>query len=65
MAIREGGSFLLLYLGPMKAQKDGEMMSCWLTYFPDWSRPWSVPGWTITSTAAVVRYCLPPLGEVR
>jgi hypothetical protein len=63
LALAVCGSFLLLYLGPMKAQKDDAIMSCWTSYFPDWSRPWSVPLWMLTSTASVVRYCISPLGE--
>lgn len=59
-----GISFLLLALGPAKAQRDGAMLSCWLKFFPDWSQPLSVPGWIVISTAEVYRYCLPPLGQV-
>lgn len=64
VAVAVGVSFLLLALGPAKAQKDGAMMSCWLGFFPDWSRPLSVPGWIVVSSAEVYRYCLPPLGQL-
>jgi hypothetical protein len=64
VALAVGVSFLFLALGPARAQKDGAMLSCWLDFFPDWSRPWSVPGWILISTGEVYRYCLPPLGQV-
>lgn len=57
-------SFLFLMLGPARAQKDVAIMSCWLDFFPDLSRPWTVPGWVVTSTAELYRYCLPPLGQI-
>ncbi len=57
------GSFLLLLMGPIRSQQDAEMRSCWTKMFPDWSRPWSVPGWLVRSTADVVHYACNPLGE--
>ena len=57
-------AFGLVLAGPAKAQRDGAILSCWLPFFPDWSRPWSVPGWAIASTFGVFRYCCKPLGEV-
>ena len=56
-------AFGLLVAGPAQAQRDGAIMSCWLSFFPDWSRPWSVPGWAAASTFGVFRYCFKPLGE--
>ena len=38
--------------------------SCWTSFFPDWSRPWTVPGWTLFSTLDVLRYCCKPLGQI-
>jgi hypothetical protein len=63
LAVSVVGSFGLLVLGPAKAQRDGAMMSCWLTFFPDWSRPWTLPAWLVRSTLGVCRYCCKPLGE--
>jgi uncharacterized membrane protein len=57
-------AFGFLVAGPAQAQRDGAIMSCWLDFFPDWSRPWSVPGWAVASTLGVFRYCCKPLGEV-
>jgi hypothetical protein len=55
--------FLLLYFGPIRAQRNAAMDECWLLHFPDWSRPWSLPTWTIASTAEVFRYCFLPVGN--
>jgi hypothetical protein len=63
VALAVGVSFLLLALGPARAQKDVAMVNCWLNFFPDWSRPWTIPGWILISTGEVYRYCLPPLGQ--
>jgi hypothetical protein len=57
-------AFGLLVAGPARAQRDGAILSCWLDFFPDWSRPWSVPGWAALSTFGVFRYCCKPVGEV-
>jgi hypothetical protein len=56
-------SFLLLLTGPIRAQQDPKMRSCWTEMFPDWGRPWSVPGWVALSTADVVHYSCNPVGE--
>jgi hypothetical protein len=56
-------SFLLLLAGPITAQRDAELHSCWTEMFPDWGRPWSVPGWLAFSTADVVHYACNPAGE--
>ncbi|HEV3142510.1 MAG TPA: glycosyltransferase family 39 protein [Gemmataceae bacterium] len=57
-------SFLLLYLGPIRAQRNTAMEECWTLHFPDWSRPWLFPAWTAMSTAEVFRYCFLPFGSV-
>lgn len=57
-------SFVLLVLGPARAQRDTAMMSCWLECFPNWQRPWTVPLWTLLSTLEVARYCCEPVGQV-
>jgi hypothetical protein len=58
-----GLAFLLLYIGPAKAQRDGAMEGCWLGHFPNWSRPWGVPVWSFFATSEVFRYDLLPLGQ--
>jgi hypothetical protein len=57
-------SFLALLLGPIPAQHDPEIASWWANAFPEWSRPWSVPGWIVFSTFDVFRYCCKPLGQL-
>jgi hypothetical protein len=58
------GSFAALLFGPVCAQRCGDMESCWVRHFPDWSQPWTVPWWTLMSSWEVVRYCFLPLGQV-
>jgi hypothetical protein len=58
------GAFLLLYLGPVRAQRCGEMDACWIRHFPDWERPWQIPLWLLSSTFEVFRYQLMPFGQV-
>jgi hypothetical protein len=56
-------SFLLLLLGPIRAQQDSELASCWQGMFPDWDRPWLVPWWIVDNTLQVVHYAVSPIGE--
>lgn len=55
-------SFAVLVLGPVQAQRHPHMDSCWTNFFPNWSRPLSVPFWTVMATCEVFRYCFMPLG---
>jgi hypothetical protein len=50
--------------GPGAAQQTARLRSYWvdLGQFPDWSRPWSVPGWLAVGTGGLFRYALYPLG---
>jgi hypothetical protein len=64
LALLVGGSFVLLYLGPVRAQRCEAMDSCWPRQFPDWQHPWRIPDWTFFSTLEVVRYCCRPTGTV-
>ena len=57
-------SFVVLALGPARAQQDGAMTGCWVNHFADWSRPGIVPLWAFLSTLEVLRYALMPLGQV-
>src|SRR5262245_3299707 len=59
-----GASFLLLYFGPIRAQRTGSMEGCWLTHFPNWTRPWTVPWWSVMSTLEVLRYNFKPFGSL-
>jgi hypothetical protein len=56
------GCFGALVLGPVSAQHDVEMTSCWTGFFPNWSRPWGVPAWATFASLDVLRYCFKPLG---
>ncbi len=64
LAAATAASFLLLLLGPVRAQHDPVIHSDWTTCMPDWQRPWSVPGWALLSSLEVCRYCCKPLGQV-
>ena len=56
-------SFLLLLVGPIHAQRDGAMTSCWVDLFAPWHQPWKVPVWALASTLEIFRYCCPPAGQ--
>ena len=56
-------AFLVLLLGPIHAQHDPSLASCWENDFAPWDRPWSIPVWTALSTLEVGRYCCKPLGQ--
>jgi len=55
-------SFIVLVTGPIAAQRDASMESCWTGGFPDWSRPWMVPIWSVISTLNILGYCISPQG---
>lgn len=59
------GSFALLVTGPIAAQRDATLVSCWQQqrHFPDWNHPWSAPGWIALSTMNLFGYCLKPVGQ--
>lgn len=57
-------SFTLLYLGPVRAQRDHTMESDWIGFFPDWSQPETVPAWLMISVSEAFRYCFKPWGMV-
>jgi hypothetical protein len=57
-------SFAALALGPARLQRDANVEQCWSAYFPDWSRPWLVPLWAVTSTLDAFRYCAPAAGQL-
>ncbi len=63
LGVSISGAFLALLLGPIHAQHDPVIHECWQNSFPDWSRPWSVPGWAFLSTLGACRYCCKPVGE--
>jgi hypothetical protein len=58
------GSFLALLKGPIEAQRNETLLECWQTYFPNWERPWLVPGSLLMRSAEVLRYAAEPIGNV-
>jgi hypothetical protein len=58
------GAFWLLWAGPIQAQRDERLLDCWKDVFPDWHRPWIVPGWAAVRLVEVVRYACEPTGDV-
>jgi hypothetical protein len=56
-------AFMLLVLGPARAQRSQEMLSCWVNTWPRWDRPWSVPFWTVIQSLEVFRYVFEPAGQ--
>ncbi len=58
------GSFLALLFGPIHAQKNERMLSCWIHLFPPWDRPWLVPFTTAVRLTEVFRYASEPIGNV-
>src|SRR5262245_53191806 len=57
-------SFAVLYIGPISAQRTGTIEECWVAHFPNWSRPATVPLWSVASTFEVARYAFQPIGNV-
>jgi hypothetical protein len=64
LAVAVCGSFAVLALGPAAAQRTQELSSFWIAMFPDYSRPWWVPVWTVAQVFEVGRYNLLPYGQV-
>jgi hypothetical protein len=65
LALSTAMAFLLLYLGPARAQRDGGMESCWVLAFPPWGGAWwEVPVWVVKSTLDALCYCCAPVGNV-
>jgi hypothetical protein len=58
-------TFGLLLAGPIHAQRDETIVSCWdaMSQFPDWAHPATVPGWIVRSTCDLVGYCIKPVGQ--
>ena len=55
-------TFLLLYLGPIHAQRNTGLTAFWVGYFPDWDRPLMVPAWAVGSLFEIARYDVLPVG---
>lgn len=59
-----GISFLLLYIGPIQAQRCPEMDSCWVGCFASLDHPLLLPFWIMYNTAQICRYCCEPVGNL-
>jgi len=57
-----GGSFLLLLVGPIRAQHDTAIVGCWTNAFPDWGRPGPFPAGRCFPHW-ILSYCCKPLGH--
>lgn len=55
-------TMVVLYLGPIHAQRVPGLVAGWQNKFPDLSRPLSVPGWILGNTFLVFHYCYNPIG---
>lgn len=55
-------AFLLMFCGPVRAQRCAPMDQCWQEAFPPWEQPWLVPAWTLRSVVGVFDYCGRPEG---
>jgi hypothetical protein len=62
LVVAIAGSFALLFLGPVRAQRSHELINYWTRQLPDWDHPASVPRWVLTSTFEMLRYCWKPSG---
>jgi hypothetical protein len=58
------GAFAVLALGPVRAQRNEAMDSCWLHYFPPLDNPARLPWWLVDSTLEIGRYALRPAGAI-
>jgi hypothetical protein len=58
-------AFGLLLAGPIHAQRDATIVTCWdtMNQFPDWANPAGVPLWIVRSTCDLVGYCIKPVGQ--
>jgi hypothetical protein len=64
LAVVVFGAFAVLALGPVRAQRNDAMDSCWLHYFPPVNDPARLAWWLIDSTLEIGRYALRPAGAV-
>jgi hypothetical protein len=65
LVLSTGTAFLLLYLGPVRAQHNAAIENCWVGSFPPWDEAWwAVPAWAVKSTLDALCYCLAPVGNV-
>lgn len=59
-------TFALLLIGPMHAQRNQAIVECWegMQQFPDWNRPWTVPGWMLQANLDLIGYVIRPIGQI-
>ena len=59
-----GAAFLVLFLGPIHAQRCANMEACWVKALAPWDRPWRLPLWTLECILGLPRYCLDPQADL-
>jgi hypothetical protein len=64
LAIVLAGSFLMLDVTAIHAQKDERMLACWANHFPAWDSPWLVPAVTVVRLTEACRYAAEPVGNL-
>jgi hypothetical protein len=65
LGLSVAAAFLLLYLGPARAQRDHQIESCWVAGFPPWGGAWwAIPTWVAKTTLDALCYCCAPAGNV-
>ncbi len=57
-------SFLVVYFLSIRRQRDVNLDVYWVHLFPNWLRPWTVPGYTIGGTWELFHYMMYPIGPV-
>jgi len=57
-------SFAVLYFTIVRAQRTAAVDEYWVSLFPDWSHPGTVPLWFLTSTVSVMDYMTRPIGGI-
>jgi hypothetical protein len=58
------GSFLALYCTAIRAQKNDNMLSCWIVNLPCWDKPWLVAPLAVVRLSEVFRYAAVPIGNL-
>jgi hypothetical protein len=65
LVLSVGMAFVLMYLGPARAQRNIAIEACWVDAFPPWDGDWwAVPVWMVKGTLDALCYCCAPAGNV-
>lgn len=55
-------SFGLLWFLVIRHQQQGDLYQYWDESFADWSRPWTLPFWTVDGMNSIFNYVVPDMG---